>query len=247
MACSLHTLIEENKKGKVGVATNTVNCNPDRPRKASNVILSHSSNAVAFYAGEIENIECLAPLPGMLMLPFNECWFEFDIADTSIYTKMGCIAAQSGDDLQMHFYVLNRSWSYFGSGFNISETNDGGIKFVGYEECPDVIKLIWTIKQYLSALNCINISRQEHKPDAALQKARQKRGKQPLFSYWTLNVDLERGPSSSEQRGGTHASPRVHLRRGHARLLSVGRYVWVQPCVVGSKAAGVVHKEYASA
>jgi hypothetical protein len=145
------------------------------------------------------------------------------------------------------FEKRSGKWFYLGPVFDCFESDDGGLEFKnlpGSMRLHFLVRLIW---QYLSALHCVNVTRQEHKPDAALQKARQKHGKQPLFSYWTLNVDLERGPSSSEQRGGTHASPRVHLRRGHARLLSVGRYVWVQPCVVGSKAAGVVHKEYASA
>ncbi len=45
--------------------------------------------------------------------------------------------------------------------------------------------------------------------------------------------------------GGTHASPRLHLRRGHPRQYAPGKYCWVQPCVVGNKAAGMVHKDYA--
>jgi hypothetical protein len=97
---------------------------------------------------------------------------------------------------------------------------------------------------FLSALNCTNIKRVEHRPDAKLQKARAKRGKQPLFSYWTLELDLSRA-ESSESLGGTHASPRLHLRRGHPRQYAPGKFTWVQPCAVGNKKAGMVHKDYA--
>jgi len=44
---------------------------------------------------------------------------------------------------------------------------------------------------------------------------------------------------------GTHASPALHLRRGHARQYSPGLYTWVQPCIVGNKKDGLVHKDYA--
>ena len=36
--------------------------------------------------------------------------------------------------------------------------------------------------------------------------------------------------------------PREHLRRGHVRRLPDGRKTWVQACVVGSRALGVVRK-----
>ena len=49
--------------------------------------------------------------------------------------------------------------------------------------------------------------------------------------------------SYRDDGGGTHASPRVHLRRGHIRKIADGRTVWVQACVVGSK-HGMVLKDY---
>jgi hypothetical protein len=101
-----------------------------------------------------------------------------------------------------------------------------------------------SVTRFLSALNCININRIEHKPSEKLQKARAKRGKQPLFSYWTLEIDLPKSRAAGEDYGGTHASPRVHLRRGHPRKYAPGKYCWVQPHVVGNKAAGMVHKDY---
>jgi hypothetical protein len=99
-------------------------------------------------------------------------------------------------------------------------------------------------QSFLSALHCCNVKQEEHHPDAKLNKARAKRGKAPLFSYWTLQLDgkTERG----NDHGGTHASPRVHLRRGHPRQYTPGKWTWVQPHAVGNKAAGMVHKDYAA-
>jgi hypothetical protein len=44
--------------------------------------------------------------------------------------------------------------------------------------------------------------------------------------------------------GGTHASPRLHLRRGHIRHCYTGQYVWVRPTTVGNKRLGIIFKDY---
>lgn len=76
-----------------------------------------------------------------------------------------------------------------------------------------------------------------------LAKARARRGKPPLFSYRV--VDLAKGTSSTggRGRGGTHASPALHWRRGHFRQLPNG-VIPVAPCVVGFAENGVIVKDY---
>jgi hypothetical protein len=49
---------------------------------------------------------------------------------------------------------------------------------------------------------------------------------------------------SVEWQGGTHRSPRQHLRRGHIRNLQSGKKVWVNATVVGSRDNGVINKAY---
>jgi hypothetical protein len=97
---------------------------------------------------------------------------------------------------------------------------------------------------FMSALNCVNVRRLEERPSEQLQKARARRGKLPLFSTWTLELDLENRVASREDLGGTHASPRLHLRRGHARQYAPAKWCWVQPAVVG-RSHGIIHKDYA--
>lgn len=49
----------------------------------------------------------------------------------------------------------------------------------------------------------------------------------------------------SEPKGGTHASPRWHERRGYWRTMKKsGKRVWVRACEVGSKSNGMVYKDY---
>jgi hypothetical protein len=44
---------------------------------------------------------------------------------------------------------------------------------------------------------------------------------------------------------GTHASPRLHWRRGHIRHLASGAVAIISPCLVGSAEQGVVKHDYA--
>jgi hypothetical protein len=98
-----------------------------------------------------------------------------------------------------------------------------------------------TLQIFLQALRCVNVERKRVTPPPKLQAARARRGKLPLFSYWTLEL---RPHAEAEQLGGTHSSPRLHLRRGHCREYALGKWCWVQPHVVGNKALGMVHKDY---
>ena len=64
------------------------------------------------------------------------------------------------------------------------------------------------------------------------------------FVYHVLK--LPEGVSShGPPAGGTHASPRFHLRRAHIRKLSSGSLTFVRHCFVGNREKGVVEKNYA--
>ena len=41
-------------------------------------------------------------------------------------------------------------------------------------------------------------------------------------------------PKPATAKGGTHASPRPHDRRGHPRHLKSGRTVWVRDCKINA-------------
>ncbi len=77
-----------------------------------------------------------------------------------------------------------------------------------------------------------------------INSKRAAKGKGPvLFDWHTVNV----GPVTQKMpyQGGTHASPRLHDRRGHWRTYkATGRRVWVRDCKVGDASKGVVFKDY---
>ena len=57
-------------------------------------------------------------------------------------------------------------------------------------------------------------------------------------------IDPERLRTASAELGGSHASPRWHLRRGHWRHLANGHRVFVRQCEVGDAERGGVVKDY---
>ena len=110
---------------------------------------------------------------------------------------------------------------------------------------------ILTVRTYHTAalkifyiMGCSNITTQNHPAPAALNKKRIKTGKPPLYEYKTLVLTLDAKSKPGESKGGTHSSPRVHLRRGHIRKLDDARRVWVQACVVVGSGSGMVAKDY---
>jgi hypothetical protein len=82
----------------------------------------------------------------------------------------------------------------------------------------------------------------EKKAPEQLNKARAKKGKVPLQAVRYVEVPSLHDASKSGT-GGTHASPRMHWRRGHLRRWKDG-VIPVSPCVVGAAESGVVQQIY---
>ena len=67
-------------------------------------------------------------------------------------------------------------------------------------------------------------------------------GKPPTYDWTTVVVTAT--PPKKEPHGGTHASPRMHDRRGHLRRLRSGKNVWVKPHKVGDVTLGTIFHDY---
>ena len=68
-------------------------------------------------------------------------------------------------------------------------------------------------------------------------------GKTPTYDWTTVVVEPVK--PRKEDQGGTHASPRLHDRRGHLRRLKTGKNVWVKSCKVGDASKGAIFHDYA--
>lgn len=212
-------------------------------------VKSYGEQATCFWLGDLDQVCELTIIPELCRLPFKTCWFEAEMKCPIGFDRplSGLLVteAENGEVDAISVTRIGRNWHLDGTAHGESM----GAEFMEMWSVDDVsgIQLrhaLFAAKAFLSALHCSNVKRQEHTIDAKLQKARASRGKAPLYSYWTLQLDgkSERGSDA----GGTHASPRVHLRRGHPRQYSPGKWTWVQAHAVGNRAAGIVHKDYSA-
>ena len=95
----------------------------------------------------------------------------------------------------------------------------------------------------LNVLQCANVRSEQLPPTKPTEKV--KKDALPFDSYHVLTVDLStRDQNSGESLGGTHRSPREHLRRGHIRRYQSGIKIFVQATVVNAGVGGHVSKDY---
>ena len=64
------------------------------------------------------------------------------------------------------------------------------------------------------------------------------------WTWHQVEIVPERLVRAPKPQGGSHASPRWHIRRGHWRQLADGRRVFVRACEVGDAERGRVLKDY---
>jgi len=162
----------------------------------------------------------------------------------------------------------NLYWRFiYGRTFALSRTkprdfyDDDAIQYrEGWSNLLSSVKVPITLEQYAS-MELININQElcvymdfclalsqyeteivEQKPDAQAQKLRRLRSKSPLFTYKIITITGKR-KVFTESKGGTHASPVTHLRRGHWRNYKSGKRSWVEASLVNGK-DGLVVKDY---
>lgn len=95
--------------------------------------------------------------------------------------------------------------------------------------------------------NSLNLGCETYSPSVVqtfTNKRKIAQGKLPSYDWRTVKISPTKPQTISESKGGTHASPRLHDRRGHLRRLRSGKNVWVKPCKVGDAALGTVFHDY---
>ncbi len=107
--------------------------------------------------------------------------------------------------------------------------------------CGQFSRELRAVYQLCAALTCGNVTTGIVR---ANREAHAARPGSTLFDYHVLMIDPGKIREPGEARGGTHAAPRTHLRRGHIRRLAWGPRIWVNACVVNPSAIGTVNKDY---
>ncbi|MEY2689152.1 MAG: hypothetical protein RL375_3350 [Pseudomonadota bacterium] len=254
--CSLHEIISHFD----GYKLQTVKQLSFEEGVALERCIRNAENAMCFHMGTHDAIGELTIIPDLLKLPFDTCYFECDtddyVARATGNDKFSVVATNDASGVLMSCFtrlVQPVRWKYLGAA-RLRIDSSLGKYMTGFELLdqyrPDglidyINRATSTVCKFLSALNCKNVSMVEHGPNKIIRQTIVKQGKKPLFRYWTLKLDLGPKGEQTSRGSGAHASPALHLRRGHARQYSPGLYTWVQPCIVGNKKDGIVHKDYA--
>jgi hypothetical protein len=153
----------------------------------------------------------------------------------------------SGGTCIMPINCDRTSWSFAPGGFEV----DPGEKYDETDSRPE--DLIGTEKAFFAMVlfqlvglcSSDGVIEESVKAPKFINSKREAKGKPPLFSYRLLKIDPARvRMPGMKSNGGTHASPRLHWRRGHIRRYASGGISLVRPCLVGCSSRGEVQKDY---
>lgn len=220
--------------------------------------LSHVRNnimyGVKFHAGTDDDL----PTPPVdmwtadwLRLPYPLTVLEFSVAGKDWLLAL----SQCDDQAAIDCAVLSNirgSWDYYCS-FDI--TPDGvalssgaqrkGIIADGHDKERHILLCgcANAVLAFLLALRCSNVEQKVIAPSQLKRQIYSCRGV-PAFEYRVLTIKPRKQGKDSVKTGQSHASPRLHWRRGHVRRLPGGNLTWVTSCMVGDAAAGVIDKDY---
>lgn len=100
--------------------------------------------------------------------------------------------------------------------------------------------------ELIEALSCTNVGYQKIKRTGGLNTIN--RGSLPYDEYHTLVIKTNKEITGPSFINCSHRSPREHIRRGHIRICSSGKKVWVQATIVNAnEKGGKIIKDYALA
>ena len=182
--------------------------------------------------------------------PFYDCAVVFR-GRTKSHEAYDVLLVVAGDDLEEGIFLIMEKSPYGMPARRLPPTRyfikDGMVKYspmqgdnkLATEESEAMFGFLtmW----YRSLLsNCeAYIPTEQNK---AINARRIAKGKKPLYDWRTVIVSPKK--SQAESLGGTHASPRLHDRRGHLRKYRSGKTGWVKPCKVGNSEIGTVFHDY---
>ena len=84
-----------------------------------------------------------------------------------------------------------------------------------------------------------------HRPTHAGNNAKRiRKGKAPLYEWTTVQLERKAPELPAAPKGGTHASPRLHQRRGHWVTSKLGKRFWRSQTVVGKPENGMIFHDY---
>lgn len=188
---------------------------------------------------------------GGMFVPYENIYEAGEVAERPQATQLAIAAMAAagkikGDPDHVRQFAAE-PWPLLPEPFDLAAAKLGSVSKVKAMVQVDSHDELQMLIQACAVINCANVDTATIEPAEALNKKRLASGKQPFFSYKVLQLTGEGMAGAASAAGGTHASPRMHLRRGHLRRLE-RKTIWVRPTMVSaSTEAGFVMKDYAVA
>ena len=225
-------------------------------------------NSVKFDLGEIDNFDSLSSISKedeFVNTPFEQCLFQISVRDIGHTYIVLTEESEDKKTVMMYFAGIigaesNHKWFAPDVTIRMEKSESGDLLGImafdeyGNEKTADNthedehwwIFLAQSMCRIFPVLACSNVMLSDNLPPKLINKKRAKKGKCQIHEYKTLNIKIpnystkKQSPASSEKR----ESPRLHLRRGHIRVLPSGNRVWVASCIVGNEDTGTIEKDY---
>lgn len=175
---------------------------------------------------------------GNALPPFPKCIFALDVKDHKVWMVVFALKTSVvviTYRLYQNHYDKLPTFSY--------EVNDktGEITVLGQASIKDrdmCLQLLAGFYKQLAQRSTTVYTPTPHKANIS----RAKRGLRPLYEWTTVLIEPVK--PKAEYKGGTHASPRLHDRRGHMRKTKTGKQIWVKSCKVGNANKGTIFHDY---
>ncbi len=201
----------------------------------------------AFHAPEVADLILAQPDP-TLGLPHDAVIFELQETHEIVRTQLA-YAWRHGSLVEAVFFTQNRETGRWGDVLVHAELSGCNARAAvnplvtapeARENAPRGLRSL--VLRAIAILSQAGAVREQvvssiHRPKLARAGVRG-------WSWHQVEIVPERPVRRSAPQGGTHASPRWHIRRGHWRQLADGRRVFVRECQVGDAANGGVLKDY---
>lgn len=213
----------------------------------SNEKILEMQKAVVFDLKELDNFPVVDFTKfGFIGLPYEKVWVEAGL-EHDANNRMGAFIERRkenvcGVEIEFHDWLLfiwssaKKHWSFNNAltTWNSQRGMEVSVAIL-HDGIPGDIYGEWAGCVYAAflAARCKNVEKVENKPSALKLKRSKEKGQFPVFSDWTLHI-IPSEKEQGEHTGGSHASPRTHLRRGHIREYRPGLFTWVQDTIVGA-------------
>jgi hypothetical protein len=180
----------------------------------------------------------------LLRSPFPVCMMRYRLtlsATPAVTVSLALAACDLGQDrIDLAVYDISND-RLFGKLFCTPSTRQSGFmeqKGVALETLKQETRS--DLNVYIALLMILNtrgIRLETVEPTKTEQRKRREQGKPPLKRVTRVDVRHFMEAVKNSERGGTHASPVPHRRRGHLRQLPTGKQTWIRDCIVSVRFA----------